>query len=287
MDHTWLILFLGFLATTQTHLAKAFERQGIEFYDILRARLKHTGEQVDGQVRKPVIYLVGLVMNHTTFIYHLLVVPLGGNPALYTGMYGLGLVVLLLYSTKVMKEEISHQELAGAFLILVGSIVIGIENVNRPKLDMSLMDLDGIVLSLFILFSLAAIGIYWSLRNGSPNIIGLIFGLLAGCLGSMDPVLKGVGQSVGGVRALPVTAAGWVVFLASFLVGEMAVLTTQWAYIKRARANVLVPALNCSYIILPVVLQANLMPGYVLYLTTFLGLGLIITGIVLMRFFKD
>lgn len=291
MSQTWLsqnglIILLGILVTSQNHLAKALERQGIEVFDMLRARWKHTGEQVEVQNRKPLIYTIGLILNHTTFIYHLLVAPLGGTTALYTGMYGLGLIVLLVYSTRVMKEEITRLELAGALLILAGSMVIGIESIYRPRLDMSMMDLNGAVSSLFILLGLAIPVMFWSLKNGSPNVIGLSFGLVAGCLGSMDPVLKGVGQSVGGVSALPGTFTGWVVFLASFLVGEMAVLTTQWAYIRRARANVLVPALNCSYIALPVFLQARLLPGYRLYFSTYLGLAMILGGIVLMRLFK-
>jgi hypothetical protein len=38
-----LILLLGILSTTQTHLAKALERQAIETFDLIRARLKRTG----------------------------------------------------------------------------------------------------------------------------------------------------------------------------------------------------------------------------------------------------
>jgi drug/metabolite transporter superfamily protein YnfA len=288
MNHTTLlVILLGILASTQTHLAKALERQGIETWDMLRARLKHTGEQIEGRARKPFIYILGLALNHTTFVYHLLVAPLGGTIAPYAGMYGVGLVVLLAYSTRVMKEEITRLELAGALSILAGSLVIGLESIFRPELDMSMMDLRGALASLVLLLALAAVGVLFSLKNGSPNVIGAVFGLVAGCLGSMDPILKGIGQTVTGVHALPGNSTGWVIFLSSFLVGEMAVLVTQWAYIKQARANVLVPALNCSYIGLPVFLQAAWMPGYKLFPSTFLGLGLIMGGIVLMRLFRE
>ena len=46
----------------------------------------------------------------TALIYHLLVPPLGGTTALYTSMYGIGLIALLPYTTQVMKERLSHLE---------------------------------------------------------------------------------------------------------------------------------------------------------------------------------
>ena len=60
---------------------------------------------------------------------------------------------------------------------------------------------------------------------------------------------------------------------------------TQWGFIHRARANALVPAYICSYIIVPVALQALHLPGYTLYISTLIGLGLIIAGIITMRAF--
>lgn len=100
-------------------------------------------------------------------------------------------------------------------------------------------------------------------------------------------VLKGVGQTAGGGgRFTPHTAAGWIVLAFSFVIGEVAVLVTQWGFYRRARANVLVPAFNCSYIAVPAILQAALLPGYALYWTTGLGLGLIMAGFGLVRGFR-
>jgi hypothetical protein len=78
---------------------------------------------------------------------------------------------------------------------------------------------------------------------------------------------------------------GWVVLASSFLIGWLAWLITQWGFYRRARANVLVPALNCTYIAVPVALQALLLPGYTIYWTTCMGLGLIMTGFACMRGF--
>lgn len=281
-----LVILLGIISSTQTHLAKALERQGIETLDVIRAKLRDNGERIEGQTRKPFIYTLGLVLNHTTWIYHLLVAPLDGTIALYTSMYGIGLVALLLYSAKVMREPITRTELGGALTIIVGTLIIGVEGVFRPPLDMGTMDLADSVLAVTVLLGLSAALILVGLRNGLPDVIGLAFGLSAGMCGSLDPFLKGLGQTAGGGGVFtPGSTGGWVVLVSSFVIGWGAFLITQWGFYRRARANILVPAYNCSYIGIPVLLQVLLLPGYVLYGTTILGLALIMAGFLLIRGF--
>ncbi len=282
----WLVMLLGIASTTQLHLAKALERQGIEVWDLIKARLRRASYQREGKGNAPLVYVIGLILNHTTFVYHLFVAPLGGTTALYTSMYGVGLVALLFYSTRVMKEEISRRELAGAIAILLGTLIIGVEGISRPLLNMASMDLKDTVLAVSILLGGGVVLIVAGLKGGSTDGIGLTFGLCAGAYGALDPFLKAVGQTAGGGgRFTPQTAAGWIVLAFSFAIGEVAVLVTQWGFYRRARANILVPAYNCGYIAVPVVLQALLLPGYVLYWTTGVGLGLIMAGFVLVRGF--
>ena len=284
-NSAWLIILLGIACTIQTHMAKALERQGIETWDLIRDRLRRSGTEVEGRARKPLIYGLGLVLNYTTFIYHLFVTPLGGTTALYTSMYGMGLVALLPYTVLVMRERISRLELVGAVLILFGTLIVGIEGINRPPLDMGEMDLWWTVAAVVGLMGLGLVLILAGLRDGRPNAIGLAFGLGAGICGSLDPFLKGVGQSAGGGAFTPGSVGGWVVLASSFLIGWLSWWITQWGFYRRARANVLVPAFNCTYIAVPVALQALLLPDYVLYWTTWLGLGLIMAGFACMRGF--
>jgi uncharacterized membrane protein len=279
-----LVILLGIASTTQLHLAKALERQGIEVWDLIKARLRRTSYQRQGNA--PLIYGVGLILNHTTFVYHLFVAPLGGTTALYTSMYGIGLVALLLYSTRVMGEELTCRELLGAVAILCGTLVVGVEGSCRPALDMAQMDLGGTLTALAVVLAGCLALLVGGLKNGFPDTIGLAFGLSAGACGALDPFLKAVGQTTGGGgHFLPQNVPGWLVLAASFVLGEVAVLVTQWAFYRRARANILVPAYNCSYVAVPVVLQALLLPGYDLYWTTGLGLGLIMFGFVRVRGF--
>jgi hypothetical protein len=129
-------------------MAEALERQGIETLDLLRAKLRRYGEQAQDKGRLPLIYTLGLVLNHTTFIYALLVAPLGGTSALLTGMYGIGLVVSPGYSTRVMGEKITRLELGGAIAIVASTLIVGTEAVFRPSLSMSSMDLGDTILAI-------------------------------------------------------------------------------------------------------------------------------------------
>ncbi len=285
-----LVVLLGLVSTTQNHMAKALERQGISVLEVLKSRFSRRGGRSTekppaGEGRVGLVYVTGLILNHTVFVYHLLIAPLGGNTALYTSMYGVGLVVLLFYSTRVMKERLSHRELLGVLAILGGTLLVGIDGISRPALDMGKMDMNGTLMALALLLAACACLLAAGLRNGTAQGIGLTFGLTAGALGTLDPFLKGVAQTAGGGRFTPGSITGWVLLVSSFLIGEVAFLVTQWGFYRRARANILVPAYNCSYIAVPVVLQALLLPGYDLYWTTGLGLGLIMFGFVLVRGF--
>jgi drug/metabolite transporter (DMT)-like permease len=284
-----LVILLGVASTTQNHMAKALERQGIAVLDVIKARFSRGGARdVDQRAAAggpALVYVIGLTLNHTVFVYHLLVAPLGGTTALYTSMYGVGLVVLLIYSTRVMKERLSQRELAGVVGILGGTLVIGIDGISRPALDMYQMDMNGTLTALAVLLVASVALLVSGLRIGSPRGIGLTFGLCAGALGTLDPFLKGVSQTSGGGRFTPGSAIGWVLLVSSFLIGELAFLITQWGFYRRARANLLVPALNSSYIGVPVVLQAILLPGYTLNAATVSGLALIMAGFLLVRGF--
>jgi multidrug transporter EmrE-like cation transporter len=286
--YTLLVILLGILSSTQIHLAKALERQGIEVFDQLRLRFQGKSQAELGGLKKPFIYSLGLFLNFTVFIYAMFVVPLGGTTALFTSMYGMGLVALLGYSAWVMKEHITRLELIGCVAIMVGTLVIGVENIYRPAPQMSQMSIAPALISILILLSgCIALVVTGQLRR-NPNLVGLTFGLAAGILGCLDPFLKGLSQAAGGAdRFLPQIPFGWIILVSSFLVGQMAMIITQWGFIHRARANSLVPAYNCSYIIVPILLQALHLPGYTLYFSTLLGLGLIIAGIVTMRAFTS
>jgi hypothetical protein len=278
-----LAILIGVISTIQLHVAKALERQGIEVFEVLRSKIKKNGEQVEGGIKKPIIYSLGLILNNTTFIYAL-VAQRFAPPAIYTSMFGIGLIVLMIYAHKVLQEKITRNLLLGSTAILCGTTILGVENILRKDIDRFAMDLTPtlILIGIFLIlgiFSMLAAG-----RKNNSHLIAGIFGICCGGYGSLDPFLKGIGQNLSGQpQWVPGSWQGWAIFLPSFLIGFISFALTQVAFAKKAPASLFVPVYNASYILLPLLLQAVLLPSYTLFWSTFIGIGLILLGIFFMR----
>lgn len=279
-----LVLLLGIFSTIQTHLAKVLERQGIEVFEQIKARLQKSGGTVEGRLKMPVIYTVGLVLNNTLFIWSTLAQPYG-PPALFSSMFGVGLVFLMIYAAAVLKERINRWEMAGAAAIVLGTLAIGYENISRAgTMDRFTMNLPAFFLALGIWLAFSLAFVFGASRSRNLSLVALAFGLLAGGFGSLDPFFKGVGQNYGGQSGfLPSNAIGTAIFAASFLIGFLAFLVTQIGFAKKVRASLLVPAYNAAFIGLPVLWQVFLLPGYHLTRLTGLGLALILAGVAAMQ----
>jgi len=287
MTNIPLVLLLGLISTLQTHLAKALERQGIEVFEQIKAKLQKTGQPVESGLKKPLIYTIGLFLNNTVFVWAVLAQP-HGPPALFTSVFGMGLVFLMGYAALVLKEKISGRELLGAAAIVTGTLVVGFENISRPEADRFAMNLTPMLLALAVWLTLSLVFVLASLRTGSLHPTALAFGLLAGGLGSLDPFFKGIGQNYGGQPGLlPSNVTGAIFFASSFVVGFLAFVTTQIGFARKVRASLLVPAYNAAFIGLPVVWQSFLLPGYRIAWGTATGLLLVIGGVVGMQASKD
>jgi hypothetical protein len=284
MTNIPLVLVLGILSTIQTHLAKALERQGIEVFEQIKARLQRSGQPVEGGLKKPVIYTIGVALNNTLFIWSTLAQP-HGPPALFSSMFGVGLVFLMVYAAAVLREQITRREATGAAAIVLGTLAIGFENIARgAALDRFTMNLPAFFLALGVWLALSLAFVVAASRARDLRLIALAFGLLAGGFGSLDPFLKGVGQNYGGRSGiLPSNAIGTAIFAASFVIGFLAFVVTQIGFAKKARASLLVPAYNAAFIGLPVLWQLLLLPAYRLTWLTGLGLALILAGVAAMQ----
>jgi drug/metabolite transporter (DMT)-like permease len=282
-----LVLILGILSTIQTHLAKALERQGIEVFEQIKARLQKSDQVVEDGLKKPVIYTIGFILNNTLFIWSTLAQPYG-PPALFSSMFGMGLVFLMGYAAFVLKEKTTRLELGGAAAILAGTLIIGIENISRPEIDRFTMNLTAMLVALGAWLTFNLVLAILTSRTANLHLIALAFGTLAGGLGSLDPFFKGVGQNYGGQPGiLPSNPIGTIFFGASFVIGFLAFVVTQFGFARKVRVSLLVPAYNAAFIGLPVAWQAFLLPNYRLTWTTLAGLLLIIGGVVGMQAFKN
>nr|MDO8083355.1 hypothetical protein [Candidatus Sigynarchaeum springense]MDO8119548.1 hypothetical protein [Candidatus Sigynarchaeota archaeon] len=259
------------------HIAKSMQRQGIEIYDQIRAKIRKEPLQIEGRVKKPFIYLAGVGLNNIEPIWLIIANFFGAYPSLVTSMFGVGLVVLMVYSVKVLHEHVNRRDATGAAIIIGGTLILGIEAFFRPEYAEEAINKVASYLFTIIFGLLAAVLMIVALRTKSIKNIGLAFGITAGGFGGQDIIFKMLGQ-----QDLS-NVIGWFIFLSSFGIAFLAFLFTQLGFARKAPASILVPAYDTAYVLVPLLYQVLLLPGYEIWWTTVLGAAAIIAGIFLMR----
>ncbi|MFX0003038.1 MAG: hypothetical protein ACFE9C_05870 [Candidatus Hodarchaeota archaeon] len=271
-------LLFGIINTLTLHLAKGMERHGIEIFSRKKS-FKEKG-------KKPLIYIIGFALNNTVFIWQILGTTFA-SAAVFSSVFGLGLILLMLYSRYILHEEITRVELLGAILIIIGTTMVGFFYIIEPTVTGTVNYLNFFILIvvMILLFSLL-IGFSWKTRIA----VAFIFGAVAGTLGGTDNVLKRIGLSSSNFIE---TFAGLLrmeldsyIFLFSFLAGFFALIITQIGFAKGADASRLVPMYNSLYISAPVLFELLIVEGASVSLGIILSIVIIIIGVFLMNIFK-
>jgi len=276
---TGKIIAMGFgvLGTVLLNLSKGLQRYGIDSFFGAAAPLD--SKAVEVRKKKRLLYITGIILNNTIFLWMILA-NLHAPSSYYTSMTGLGLLVLLLFSSKVLHEEVGFPQYLGSLIIIFGTLFVGYDKIKHVSPSMSAIDVHftsifSLIFSILILVP-ACIAMY----RKRLILQSVFFGILTGGLGSLDPVFKGIGQNISGVpRAVPDSFWGWVYFLVSFALGTTAFLLTQKAFSKRSKVSILVTFQIGTYILLPLLIQAAALPGYQFTPLTILGITGIIVGI--------
>ncbi|MFX1390368.1 MAG: EamA family transporter [Promethearchaeota archaeon] len=272
-------LIFGVINTLVLHLAKSMERHGIEIFSRKKS-FKEKG-------KKPLIYIIGFMLNNTIFIWQILGTTFA-SATIFSSVFGLGLILLMIYSHYILHEEIDNKELIGAVLIIIGTTSVGIFYVIEPEIigTVNYLNFFILIIVLIVLFSFL-IGFSWKTRIA----IAFIFGSVAGTLGGTDNVLKRIGLSssnfldaLGGVFRLEIDS---FIFLFSFLAGIMALILTQIGFAKGANASKLVPMYNSLYIAAPAAFELIIVEGATLSVGVIISIVLVIIGVFIMNLFKE
>ncbi|MFX1378871.1 MAG: hypothetical protein ACFFA4_07220 [Promethearchaeota archaeon] len=273
-------LLFGIISTLVLHLAKAMERHGIEIFSRKKS-FKEKG-------KKPLIYIIGFILNNTIIIWQIIGISLYPSATVFSSVFGLGLILLMLYSRYILHEEIMNIELIGAILIIIGTTMVGIFFIIEPELtlpEINYVNFFILIIIMVILFS-TLIGFSWKKKIA----VAFIFGAVAGTLGGTDNVLKRIGLSesnfidaLAGLFRLDIDS---FIFLFSFLAGFFALIITQIGFAKGADASRLVPMYNSLYISAPVLFELIIVKGARVSLGIILSIIIIIIGVFLMNIFK-
>ncbi len=271
-------LLFGIVNTMVLHLAKAMERHGIEIFS-RKKTFKQKG-------KKPLIYIIGFALNNTVFIWQILGTTFA-SAAVFSSVFGLGLILLMLYSHYILHEEIKTPELIGALLIVIGTTLIGFLYIIEPPEAGVINYPNFFILLIFIsvIFTIL-ISYSWKTKIG----IALIFGAVAGTFGGMDNVFKRMGlsssnflEAFAGLFRLEILS---IIFVISFFLGLLALTLTQIGFAKGADASKLVPMYNSLYITGPVIFELIIIEGATVSIGIILSIIVIIGGVFLMNIFK-
>ncbi|MFX0007188.1 MAG: hypothetical protein ACFFA7_09060 [Promethearchaeota archaeon] len=272
-------LLFGIISTLVLHLSKAMERHGIEIFSRKKS-FKEKG-------KKPLIYIIGFILNNTVIIWQILGTTFA-SASIFSSVFGLGLILLMLYSRYILYEEISKTELLGAILIIIGTTMVGVFFILEPPIpeeNVNYVNFFILILVIIILFTLL-IGFSWKTKIA----IAFIFGAVAGTLGGTDNVLKRIGLSssnfIDALVGLFRLELDSFIFLFSFLAGFFALIITQIGFAKGADASRLVPMYNSLYISAPVLFEVLIVEGASVSLGIILSIIVIIIGVFLMNIFK-
>jgi hypothetical protein len=214
-------------------------------------------------------------------------------PAAYTSMFGFGLIVLMLFSEKVLGEKVGKTRHTGAVLLALGTFFLGWAGIRSGRggpggAIMAQINLSLVFWVVIVYFTAMVLILTAARRRGSsPRSLGIIIGLITGVSGSCDPLFKAIAQHYGGVSGLlPSSPAAWALFLFSFLFGTLALFLTQVGFAWKAAATVVVPAHNLALIIFPLLLLQAALPDYSLTILHLPGILLAGAGTVLLFIFK-
>ena len=276
---------MGIVNTLTMNLAKGMQRHGIVIFDRKNKENTDSIQTGENKTKKPAIYIIGVILNQMPFLW-IMISNIFAPYTYFTSMYGIGLVLLLWYSHKYLKETITKRKIIGAVILIIGTIILGVDGILRPELNMA--DINIVSSSIFIgvLIVLAVIFVPLSIKTKSPFVIGIVFGIIGGSFQSLDAVIKGIGQSFGAEKTgfFPSNTIGWIIFLISFLSGTFSFLLSQIGFSKKTDASVQVPVANSSFIVIPILIQTISLPGYGVTVLMVIGVITVVVGIVLMQY---
>ena len=257
-------LIIGLVAYITLYLGKGIQKYAIEGLKIeKKVKSKHSG-----------IWLVGTILTGLYTIIQLVALWLAPINVV-APLEAVGLIILIIFSYFVLKEEINKNEIIGIGLIVVGIIVINIfiQEPNTPtlsKFDLTLF----IVISIIVLAVEA--GLILISKYNKYKAAGLIIGSMAGSFMAIQTVAKRVSD-------IPELFIAFTVIFS--ICAGMTLLVTQFAFTK-SQANRVLPCFTSVSIILSIILGFFTLGEKVIFMQI-IAIAIIVLGVVFLTAFRN
>ncbi|TFF92928.1 MAG: hypothetical protein EU543_04735 [Promethearchaeota archaeon] len=258
-------LIIGLIAYTLLNIGKGIQKYAIEGFKVNKQiKSKNSGVWIIGTILTSIYMFIQWIA--------LLFAPIN----IIAPLDGFGLIIFIIFSYFVLKEEISKIEVLGIILIIAGVVLITAFNPNKGIIQAS--DFNGIN---FLIISISLILIELLLilisRSKDYKASGLILGVSAGTLMALQNVSKRI------------TAISDVILTTTFgiltlIMATLTLITTQFAFTK-SKANRVVPCFTSASIVLSIFLGIMSLNEDIIMIQI-IGIITIIIGILLLSAFR-
>ncbi|MBN2150809.1 MAG: hypothetical protein JW839_05175 [Candidatus Lokiarchaeota archaeon] len=236
----FLGIFLSIVTSICLNLGKGVQRIGAETLgkDILKKWRTNPEDR-----RKIIIWLVGTLLTAIAAVLSVVAQIFLKQSSIFVALSGIGIISVVLFAARIIKEKISPLQVVGIVIIIVGTTILGID---YPEISEPLPSPDFAIYAL-IAAGISAAVVTYSLKTRSAY--GIVFGSLAGLFNGFAAVATAFSVSTGKHDIAGTIINVWL--LASILLGQCAFWTTQYAFKKGGNASLVVPAMSSFLIIIP------------------------------------
>jgi len=256
---------IGVIAYLTVYLGKGIQKYAIEgFKEEKGIKKKNTGIWIFGTILTT-IYL---------FIQWLAIYFAPVN--IIAPLEGIGLITLIIFSYYILKEEITQKEIVGIILIIIGTILITLFNLNITQITISDFIYFNYVISLVIVAIVAGVGVVICILSGYKGA-GFIIGAAAGSCMALQTVSKRL-------IALPDPTIDLISIIIVMIFAVLSLGVTQLAFAK-AKANRVLPCFASVSIILATLVGAFTL-SELIHFVQIIGIAIMVTGIVFLTAFR-
>lgn len=227
------ILF-GILAYIVLYLGKGLQKSGIEGLKKDKTiKSKHSGT-----------WILGTILTSSFMFIQWIPLTIFNTPAnLIVALEGIGLITLLIYSFKVLKEPLSRIQIYGAIFIIVGIIIMNIW--SQPTYELELADFNQkIFWIVFVSVLIPEFMLILISKIKKSKILGIFLALNAGSFMAFQTISK---------RLTDINEITLFFTALTLITAIFTLLMTQIAFSK-ANANIVVPIFTSTSIILTTIL---------------------------------
>ncbi len=233
-------ILIGVLASVSLNVGKGVQRIGAE--TLGKGIIKKWKENPEER-RKITIWLVGTLMTAIAAVLQVVGQLFLKASSIFVALSGIGIIAVVLFAARVIKERISPLQVVGIVIIIIGTSLLGID---YPPITEPLPSVDFAVYAL-IVTAITSVLVVYSMKT--KRGLGIVFGSIAGLFNGFAAVATAFSVSTGEHDIAASVFNVWL--LVSLALGQCAFWTTQLAFKKGGNASLVVPAMSSFLIIVP------------------------------------